>query len=67
MAIFRAKEISQLSDVELSEHVDKMKMELIQFHGKVSAGGAHENAGRIREIKRTIARIMTEQTRRKNA
>jgi len=42
-------------------------MELIQYHGKVSAGGSTENAGRIREIKRTIARIMTEQNHRMHA
>jgi large subunit ribosomal protein L29 len=40
-------------------------MELIQYRGKVSAGGAPENPGRIREIKRTVARMMTEQTKRK--
>jgi len=67
MAIFRAHDVSQLSDVELIEQVDKLKMELIQYHGKVSAGGSTENAGRIREIKRTIARIMTEQNHRKHA
>jgi hypothetical protein len=38
MAIFRARDVSQLSDVELVEHVDKLRMELIQYHGKVSAG-----------------------------
>lgn len=67
MAIFRARDVSQLSDVELIEQVDKLKMELIQYHGKVSAGGSTENAGRIREIKRTIARIMTEQNHRMHA
>lgn len=65
MAIFRSREVVQLSDVELSEQMDKLRMELIQYRGKVSAGGAPENPGRIREIKRTIARMMTEQTKRK--
>jgi large subunit ribosomal protein L29 len=64
MAIFRARDVGQLSDVELIEQVDKLKMELIQFHGKVSAGGAPENPGQIREIRRTIARMKTEQNRR---
>jgi large subunit ribosomal protein L29 len=65
MAIFRAKEVSELSDIELGEQMDKLRMELIQHYGKVSAGGATENPGRIREIRRTIARIMTEQSRRR--
>lgn len=64
MAIFRASEVSQFSDAELSEQLSKLEMELVQDLGKVSAGGAPENPGRIRVIKRTIARIKTEQTKR---
>jgi large subunit ribosomal protein L29 len=67
MAIFRAKEVKQLSDTELVEQEQKLSLELIQERGKVSAGGATENPGRIREVKRTIARIRTEQNERRNA
>jgi large subunit ribosomal protein L29 len=67
MAIFRARDVSQLSDIELVEQVDKLKMELIQYRGKVSAGGAPENPGQICEIRRTIARMKTEQNRRTRA
>ncbi|MDD3977017.1 50S ribosomal protein L29 [Methanomicrobium antiquum] len=66
MAIFRSSEVAQFSDVELAEQLEKLELELIQDLGKVSAGGAHENPGRIREIKRTIARIKTEQNKRRN-
>ncbi len=66
MAIFRASEVGQFSDAELSEQLSKLEIELVQDLGKVSAGGAPENPGRIREIKRTIARIKTEQTKRRN-
>ncbi len=67
MAIFRAEEVRQLSDVELQEQGQKLQLELIQARGKVSAGGATENPGRIREIRRTIARIKTEQNSRRRA
>ncbi len=67
MAIFRAQEVKQLSDVELLEQEQKLSLELIQERGKVSAGGATENPGRIREVRRTIARIRTEQNTRRNA
>jgi large subunit ribosomal protein L29 len=67
MAIFRAKDVQQLSDVELQEQMGKLRMELVQHYGKVSAGGATENPGHIRELRRTIARMMTEQTRRRTA
>ncbi|MDD1716320.1 MAG: 50S ribosomal protein L29 [Methanolinea sp.] len=65
MAIFRAEEVRQFSDVELKEQMDKLKMELIQHYGKVSAGGSTENPGRIRELRRTVARMMTEQNKRR--
>ena len=64
MAIFRAKEVAQFSDAELVENEQKLRNELIQQYGKVSAGGAPENPGKIREIRRTSARIKTEQTKR---
>ncbi|HUU76320.1 MAG TPA: 50S ribosomal protein L29 [Methanoregulaceae archaeon] len=67
MAILRARDVSQFSDVELVEQMDKLRMELIQHYGKVSAGGATENPGRIRELRRTIARMKTEQNRRGRA
>jgi large subunit ribosomal protein L29 len=67
MAIFRARDVRQLSDVELQEHLDKLRMELIQHYGKVSAGGATENPGHIRELRRTIARMITEQNSRRTA
>ncbi|MCM2465566.1 50S ribosomal protein L29 [Methanoculleus oceani] len=67
MAIFRAQEVRQLSDTELLEQEQKLSLELIQERGKVSAGGATENPGRIREVKRTIARIRTEKNARRNA
>jgi large subunit ribosomal protein L29 len=66
MAILRAKDVLQLSDIELQEQMQKLRMELVQHYGKVSAGGATENPGHIGEIRRTIARLMTEQTRRRN-
>ena len=67
MAIFRAKDVKQLSDVELQEQMGKLRMELVQHYGKVSAGGATENSGHIGELRSTNARMMTEQNRRRTA
>jgi large subunit ribosomal protein L29 len=66
MAILRARDVRQLSEVELQEQMEKLRMELVQHYGKVSAGGATENPGHIGELRRTIARLMTEQNRRRN-
>ena len=67
MAIFRARDVQQCSlEVELQEQMEKLRMELVQHYGKVSAGGATENPGHIGELRRIIARLMTEQNRRRN-
>jgi large subunit ribosomal protein L29 len=66
MALLRAREVQQLSEVELQEQMEKLRMELVQHYGKVSAGGATENPGHIGELRRTIARLKTEQNRRRN-
>jgi large subunit ribosomal protein L29 len=65
MALLRAREVQQLSEVELQEQMEKLRMELVQHYGKVSAGGATENPGHIGELRRTIARLKTEQNRRR--
>ena len=65
MAIYRAKEVVQMSDTELIENIDKLRNELIEQRGKVSAGGAPDNPGRIRLVRRTIARMITEQNKRR--
>lgn len=59
MAILRADEIRKMNTNEQQEELDKLKLELIRERAIASAGGAPENPGRIKEIRRTIARIKT--------
>ncbi len=65
MAILHADEIKNMNPAERQEELDKLKLELIRERAIVSAGGALENPGRIKEIRRTIARIKTIQTETK--
>jgi large subunit ribosomal protein L29 len=59
MAILLSEEIRKMNTAERSEELDKLKMELIRERAIASAGGAPESPGRIKEIRRTIARIKT--------
>ncbi|HLB69522.1 MAG: 50S ribosomal protein L29 [Candidatus Methanoperedens sp.] len=59
MAILRTDEIRTMNLTEKQEELDKLKLELIRERAIASAGGAPENPGRIKEIRRTIARIKT--------
>lgn len=61
MAIHRPQEIREMSAEERRERLEELETELIRERGVAAAGGAPENPGRLREIKRTIARIKTVQ------
>lgn len=59
MAILRKDEIRDLSIVEMDEKIAELRNELLRERSLVASGGVPENPGKIKEIKRTIARILT--------
>jgi large subunit ribosomal protein L29 len=65
MAIFKIDEIRNMSEEEITEELHKLESDLVRERGIVTAGGAPEKPGRIRDIRRTIARIKTVQRERK--
>ena len=66
MAIFKISEIRNMNDSEIVEELRKLELDLIRERGIVTAGGAPEKPGRIRDIRRTIAKIKTIQTERRS-
>ncbi len=62
MAILRSDEIRKMNTDERQEELEKILMELLRERAIASAGGAPESPGKMKEIKRTIARIKTIQT-----
>jgi len=59
MPIMRMKEIREASAEELSKRMMELQTELVRQKTMVKAGGAIENPSRTRELRRTIARILT--------
>jgi len=59
MPIMRLKEIRGMSSEEKTKKLSELKTELSRLKTMISAGGAVENAARIRELRKTIARILT--------
>lgn len=59
MPILRKREIRQLLPEEREKKLAELRTELTKLRTSVKAGGNVENVGRIRELKRTIARILT--------
>lgn len=62
MAIIRKKEILEMSADQIDEKISELKTELGKMRSQIRSGGAPENGGKMREIKRTIARLLTEKT-----
>jgi len=59
MALLKMDEIRKMSDAELREELRELGIDLLRERTKIAAGGALENPGRVKEIRRTIARIKT--------
>jgi len=59
LPILYMEQIRAMPLEEREERLQELRTELIKIQTTIRAGGAIENPGRIREIKKTIARILT--------
>ena len=65
MPIIRLKEIRGMTSEERTKKVSELKTELSRLKTMISAGGAVENPARIRELRKTIAQILTVENEKK--
>ena len=59
MPIVRLNEINGMSSEERTKKLFELRAELSRLRTMISAGGAVENPARIRELRKTIAQILT--------
>jgi len=59
MAILQTEELRGMSEEELDKHLSELRLDLMKIKGVLSSGGIPEDIGKAKEIKRTIARILT--------
>jgi len=59
MPIKRMKEIREMPAEERKKRISELQAELVRHRTMVKAGGAIEDPSSIRELRRTIARILT--------
>ena len=64
MAIMRLKNLKEMSKEQLNEKIIEMKKELMKARTQISSKQNPDKPGRVKEIKKTIARIKTLQTSR---
>ena len=57
--ILHPDELRDMTPAERQSELDDIETELLNARAVKAAGGAPENPGRIRELRRTIARVKT--------
>ena len=59
MAILRKREMKQMLPEERKKKISDLRAELTTIRTSVKAGGTVENPSRVKELRRTVARLLT--------
>jgi len=59
MPIIRKKDIRTMGSEDRKKKLTELQTELVRLKTMSKAGGAVENPARIRELRKTIARVLT--------
>ena len=59
MAISRVKDLRKSNDIDLNKKLKEMKLNLAKERGNIKIGGTVISPGKIKQMKKTIARIET--------
>ncbi len=59
MPILRKREIKQMLPEERNQKVTELRAELTTIRTMVKSGGTVDNPARIRQLRRTVARLLT--------
>lgn len=65
MPLLRIKEIRDMSFEDRKKRLNELRTELQRLKTMIKAGGTIENPARIREMRKTIARILTVEQEKK--
>lgn len=55
----KTKEIRSMAKEDLNEKLEELKKELIKINAQIATGTTPKSPGQVRQIKKTIARILT--------
>lgn len=59
MAVLKVKQIREMKEEELEKKLSELRLELLKELGNVRMGRPIKNPGKIKELRRAIARILT--------
>lgn len=64
MSLIKKSELKNLNNQSINERISEFNKELMKLNTQRAVGTAIENPGRIRLLRRTIAKLLTVQTMR---
>jgi len=59
LPILRKRDLRQMLPDERDRKLTELRTELVRLRTMVASGGTIENPGRIKELRRTIAKLLT--------
>jgi len=59
LAILRKREMKQMLPEERKKKISELRAELKTIRTSVKSGGTVENPSRVKELRRTVARLLT--------
>jgi len=59
LPFLRVQEIREMSQTERTRRLGEIRTELSKLRTMIEAGGSIENPGRVKDLRKAIARIMT--------
>lgn len=60
MAILKKKQLKQMTRTDMINRLNELRLELAKERGQMAIGGTPSNPGRVKEIRKTIAKLLTE-------
>jgi len=58
MALIKKTELKQMDNKKVKDKMIELKREMIKIRSQISTGTAPQNPGKVKEIKRTIAKLL---------
>ena len=55
----KVKELKAMNDPDLENKISELKKELMKVNSQIAIGTVPKSPGKVREMKRTIAKILT--------
>jgi len=66
LPVLRKRDINQMLPEERTKKITELRAELTTIRTSVKAGGTVENPARIRELRKTVARLLTSHNAKKS-